>query len=169
MPFEIKLRDKTVPFEILKRDQNHLEVMIDGRTYSLDIQQVEHDIYSIIYLGKSYDLEVVSGETPRNVSVGYECMNFDFEIIDPQSKYFLSKNKTGGSDKSNTLSSPMPGKVVKIAVSKGQEVKEGTTMIVISAMKMESEYKAPRDLIIKEILVGEGDIIEGNKPLIAFD
>jgi biotin carboxyl carrier protein len=169
MPFEIKLRDKIVPIEILKRDHNHLEVKIDNRTYRLDIHQVEHDIYSIIYLGESYDLEVVSGETPRNVSVGYECMNFDFEIIDPQSKYFLSRNKTSGSGQSNTISSPMPGKVVKIAVSKGQEVKEGATMIVISAMKMESEYKAPRDLIIKEINVSEGDVVEGNKPLIVFD
>lgn len=169
MPFEIRLRNKTVPIEILKRDQNHLEVIIDGRKYSLDIHQVEHDIYSIIYLGESYDLEVVSGDTPRNITVCYECMNFDFEIIDPQSKYFLSKSSAGGSDKSNTISSPMPGKVVKIAVSKGQEVKSGTTMIVISAMKMESEYKAPRDLIVKDIHVNEGDVIEGNKPLIVFE
>lgn len=166
---EVKIRDNTYQLEILKRDKDKLAVMVDDRKYDLDILKVENDIYSVIYNGKSYDLEVVSGKTNRNLTVAYECMAFDVEIIDPQAKYFLNRQKSGKGDGNNTISSPMPGKVVKITVSEGDQVEKGTTVIIISAMKMESEYKAPKDGIIKKIFVSEGEIIEGGKPLIVIE
>ena len=166
---EVKLRDNTYQIEVLNRDKNKLTVMIDDRRYDLDILKVENDIYSVIYNGKSYDLEVVSGKTNRNLTVAYECMAFDVEIIDPQAKYFLNRKKSGAGDGNNTISSPMPGKVVKITVSEGDKVETGKTVIIISAMKMESEYKAPKDGTVKKIYVSEGDIIEGGKPLIVIE
>ena len=63
----------------------------------------------------------------------------------------------------------MPGKVVKIPVNVGDKVKAGDVVIIISAMKMESEYKVKKDRIIREILVKEGDIVEGNQPLIIIE
>lgn len=166
---EVKIRDKTFQLEIISRDNNKLEVMVDDRHYLLDILKVEHDIYSVIYNGKSYDLEVVSGKTNRDISVSFECMAFDAEIIDPQAKYFLNRKKSGAGDGNNVISSPMPGKVVKIPVSEGEDVEAGTTVIIISAMKMESEYKAPKAGKVKKIFVSEGDIIDGNKPLIVIE
>jgi biotin carboxyl carrier protein len=63
----------------------------------------------------------------------------------------------------------MPGKVVKILVSEGDEIKEGENAIIISAMKMESEYKSPKDGIVKQINVKEGDTIEGDQVLIELE
>ena len=63
----------------------------------------------------------------------------------------------------------MPGKVVKVFASEGDEVTEGQTLVVISAMKMESEYKAPMDGKIKKVSVKEGDTIEGNQILIELE
>lgn len=166
---EVKIRDKTFQVEILKKDKNNLEVRVDDRIYNLDILRVENDIYSILYNGKSYELEVVSGKTIKNLSVAYECLYFDVELLDAQSKYLQNRKKGSNSNGGNLITSPMPGKVVKIPVSVGEEVKAGSTVIIISAMKMESEYKAPKDGIISKIFVSEGDIIEGNKPLIAVE
>lgn len=166
---EVKVRDKTFQIEILKRDNNHLEVMIDDRQYYLDLLKVENDIYSIIYNGKSYNLEVVADETDRNIGVAIEGINYDVEIIDSQAKYLLNRRKGSKSDGSNIITSPMPGKIVKIPVSEGDQVEKGTTLIIISAMKMESEYKAPKACTIKKIHVSEGDVIEGHKPLIVIE
>jgi biotin carboxyl carrier protein len=69
----------------------------------------------------------------------------------------------------SAISSPMPGKIVKILVNKGDQVKAGETVIIVSAMKMESEYKVKSDRTIKEILVKEGDTIDGNQPLIIIE
>ena len=67
------------------------------------------------------------------------------------------------------ISTPMPGKVVKILVKEGDRVKGGDTVVVVSAMKMESEYKVIKDRLIKKVLVKEGDNIEGDQPLIMLE
>ena len=63
----------------------------------------------------------------------------------------------------------MPGKVVKIMVKEGDEVSAGDTVIVIEAMKMQSNYKVNCDCIIKNILVNEGDTVNGDQTLITLD
>ena len=63
----------------------------------------------------------------------------------------------------------MPGKVVKIPVSVGDEVKKGETVITISAMKMESEYKSPIDGKVMIIYVTEGSTIDAHQKLIEIE
>ena len=66
----------------------------------------------------------------------------------------LSDGDEGG------LKTQMPGKVIKIPVSVGTEVKKGETVIVLEAMKMENEIKASYDGIVKEIYVKEGQALD---------
>jgi biotin carboxyl carrier protein len=63
----------------------------------------------------------------------------------------------------------MPGKVVKVLVSEGESVTEGQTAVIISAMKMESEYKIPINGKVKKVNVKDGDTIEGNQILIELE
>jgi biotin carboxyl carrier protein len=58
------------------------------------------------------------------------------------------------------LYTQMPGKVVKLVVSVGQQVKKGDTVLVLEAMKMENEIKASSDGVIKSIHVKEGQALE---------
>ncbi|AIU70642.1 pyruvate carboxylase [Thermococcus eurythermalis] len=66
----------------------------------------------------------------------------------------------------NTVTAPMPGKVVRILVSEGQEVKTGQGLLVLEAMKMENEIPAPKDGVVKKIYVKEGDAVNTGDPLI---
>ncbi len=59
-----------------------------------------------------------------------------------------------------SLRSPMPGKVVKVLVKVGDEVKAGTPVVVVEAMKMENELRCTRDGVVKEIPVVEGQTVE---------
>ncbi len=63
----------------------------------------------------------------------------------------------------------MPGLVISLPVSEGQEVKKGDTLIVVEAMKMENSLKAPRDGIIESINVKEGDQVDGSTALIILE
>jgi len=94
--------------------------------------------------------------------------SFDVEIIDAESRYMNSR-KGEEDEEQSFISTPMPGKVVKILVEEGQQVKAGETLIIVSAMKMESEYKVASDRTVTEILVSEGDNIDGNQPLITLE
>jgi len=77
--------------------------------------------------------------------------------------------KKGEEEQNDCIISPMPGKVVKIPVAVGQEMKAGDTAIVIEAMKMQSNYKVTSDCTVRDILVNEGDSVNANQVLIVLD
>ena len=166
---EILLNDKIIQVEILKQDGGNLEVMINGKTMEVNVIKVDHGIYSMLYNGKSYDMEIVPGGDNKKYLVAHGCSTYNIEINDPESKYKKNRLKGQLDHDQDSISSPMPGKVVKIPVTVGDEIEPGQTLIIISAMKMESEYKAKRSGKIKEILASEGDTIEGNQPLILIE
>ena len=65
--------------------------------------------------------------------------------------------------------SPMPGLIIKLSVSEGQEVKAGEELAVIEAMKMENVLTAERDKTISKILVGLNESVSVDQPLIEFE
>ena len=71
-------------------------------------------------------------------------------------------------DLSRHLLSPMPGLLVSIAVSEGQEVKEGEELAVVEAMKMENVLRAERDGTVKIIRVKPGDSLAVDQVILEF-
>jgi biotin carboxyl carrier protein len=63
------------------------------------------------------------------------------------------------------IAAPMPGRVVRVLAAIGQEVARGDGVVVVEAMKMENELTAPRDGIITEIGVEEGQTVQGGVTL----
>jgi biotin carboxyl carrier protein len=59
-----------------------------------------------------------------------------------------------------TYYSPMPGKVIKVNVKEGDEVKEGDVLCVVEAMKMENNIKAMASAKVAKVLVDEGDKVD---------
>ena len=167
MSYEIKINDQIEPIEVLDRKDNNLHIKVGDREYHLDVAEVEDGVYSIILDGTSFNVELISTAN-KKYSVNTLYNYFDVEILDAESKY-LSSRKGDDDEEQSFISTPMPGKVVKILVEEGQEVKAGETLIVVSAMKMESEYKVSKDRVVREILVAEGDNIDGDQPLITLE
>lgn len=169
MPLEVKIGDRVSSVRLLKRDNSLVTIAIDDRVYELDVEMVEEGIYSILNNGQSYNIEMIQGATSKNYYVNTFYNSYDIEIIDAQSKYQSSRNRNADHQGEKTIVTPMPGRVVRIPVKKGQTVSKGQTVIVISAMKMESEYKAPTDGVVKKVYVKEGDTIQGHQPLVEIE
>lgn len=167
MAYEINLNGEQDNIEILNREGNKLDVVVGDRKYHLDIAEVEQGVYSILLDGKSYNVELIPTQN-KKYSANTLYNSFDVEILDAESRYMNSRKGDDGEEQS-FISTPMPGKVVKIMVEEGQQVKAGETLVIVSAMKMESEYKVLKDRTVKEILVSEGDNIDGNQPLITLE
>lgn len=167
MSYEINLNGELDKIEILSQSGNEVEVMVGDRKYHVDIAEVENGVYSILLDGTSFNVELIPiGNKKYTANTLYN--SFDAEIIDAESRYMNSR-KGDHNEEQSYISTPMPGKIVKILVEEGQEVKAGETLVIVSAMKMESEYKVSKDRIIKEILVSEGDNIDGDQPLITLE
>lgn len=168
MSYEIKINDRIAQLELLSREGSSFQVAIDNRIYELDITEVEKGVYSVLHDHKSFNVELVEGKSSKSYLVNTLYESYDVEIIDAESKYLMNRKKDEGTD-ANVISSPMPGKVVKVLFKEGDTAKAGDTVIVVSAMKMESEYKVKQDRIIKRILVKEGDTVNGDQPMVIIE
>jgi biotin carboxyl carrier protein len=71
--------------------------------------------------------------------------------------------------KVSELKAPMPGMVLKVLVSEGEEVKKGSNLLILEAMKMENVIKSPADGVIKTIKVSPADKVEKNQVMIIFN
>jgi oxaloacetate decarboxylase alpha subunit len=66
------------------------------------------------------------------------------------------------------VAAPLAGNIWKIHTKIGQMVKEGETLLILEAMKMETEIKAARDGVIESLAVSEGDAVQVGDELLAL-
>jgi acetyl-CoA carboxylase biotin carboxylase subunit len=88
----------------------------------------------------------------------------------PQVVLTLKKRfpETNRENEKNGYISPIPASVVKVLVQKGDEVKNGQSLVILSSMKMENTIASAEDGIIEEIYITEGENIEAGRLLIEF-
>lgn len=124
--------------------------------------------YHILLNNKSYNVEMVSINHENKTAVlkvnnrVYEC-----EIKDQFDDLLKSLGLDNLSVKKiNDIKAPMPGLVLKVLVTEGQEFKKGDNILVLEAMKMENILKAPADGIVKSIKIKPGDKVDKNEVLL---
>ncbi len=169
MAIEIKVGDRVAWVDLRGQDGNLLEIEVDGKILKVDVMHTADGTFSILESGHSYNIELVPHNQPKKYTAYTLYQEFEVEIIDAEARYLLDRGTNAFASSEKKISSPMPGKVVKVFVSEGDEVTEGQTAVVISAMKMESEYKIPMDGKVKKVNVKDGDTIEGNQILIELE
>jgi biotin carboxyl carrier protein len=86
------------------------------------------------------------------------------EIIDP-----LAAKRRGRDDELSSggvVKALMPGRVVRVLVSKGDTVRKGAGLLILEAMKMENEIQAPADGVVDELFVTAGQTVENGAELV---
>jgi biotin carboxyl carrier protein len=168
MALEIKVNDRIAKVKLLDNQGNIYKIEVDDKIYEIDSVMVEPGVFSIIHENISYNLEMIEKKDHRHYNVNTLYNSYDIEIIDAEARYMQNRSSEEADD-IRKISSPMPGKIVKIPVKVGDNVKAGDTVVIVSAMKMESEYKVVKDRVVKEILVKEGDTVDGNQTLVIVE
>lgn len=169
MKTEININGRTALVELLQREGNHVKIRVDEEILELDLARVGNGVYSALLNDKSYNIEMVNTNSKRHYTVSTFYNTYNVEIIDPQTKYLKSREGAIDEAGGDSIVSPMPGRVIKILVKEKEQVQAGQTVMTISAMKMESEFKAPRDAVVKKINVNEGDVVDGNQVMMVFE
>ena len=131
MDLDIKLGNRTSKLHLLSRKGNMIKIAVDDRIYDLDLLMVERGVYSVLYDGESYNLELIIGDSSKNYYVNSRYHSYEIEIIDAQTKYQRSRSNKNQGAGSETISSPMPGKIIKILVKPGEKVTAGTINVPI--------------------------------------
>ena len=165
---EIHIGNRVAEVELVSKEDNKVVLRIDGKQFEVNIVMAENGTCNILMDGRSSNAQLIRKENGKSYKVNTHYSSFDVDIVDTQAKY-LRMRKKGDEEQNDRITSPMPGKVVKILVTPGQEVKAGDTAIVIEAMKMQSNYKVSTDCRIKDGLGKEGDNITGDQTLITLE
>jgi len=121
------------------------KVIVNGEEFEVELDQ-DGDIWKAVVEGQTFEITVPdSGPAPKQ-----------------------RRSSGGKSKKSGKVTANIPGKVVTVEVSIGDEVAEGQVVMILEAMKMQNEIQAPVSGTVTEIHCEEGQSIEANVPLLVI-
>ncbi len=165
--YEVELSGTSVLVEIVDLGEGPNGM---GRNYRLQIgdqepievvgEQLQAGSWSLLSAGRSWEAGVCYEDDSFQVDI--LGVRHDLTVMDPMRKAL----RLAGSEGSAVVRSQMPGRVVRVLVESGQSVKKGEALMVIEAMKMENEIKAPREGTVKRVCVSVGDLLEAKALLI---
>jgi biotin carboxyl carrier protein len=126
---------------------------------------VESGIYSVLVDGRSYAVKIVQGQGTWFVDI--RGRHLAVKVDDPRDASEGSGEvATQGLQK---IVAQMPGKVVRVLVAQGDEVQAGQGLVVVEAMKMQNELKAPRAGRIASLLTREGATVLAGEVLATLE
>lgn len=156
--------------EAYKITLDHDYIAVDEHQLSLDIERLPDGRYSIIHDNKVYTCEVINLDLEaKTITLRVNQDIMDFEL---KNEMDLLLEKMGIDQKAvartEKIPAPMPGLILEVLVEEGDQVKAGTPLIILEAMKMENVIKAQDEGTVKKLLVQKGQSVEKNQVLIQF-
>jgi len=160
-------------------------VTIDGQEREIDVQLTPGGSVSVMMDGAALDVDAL--RIPGGVSLRVGTKTYDVMVGESGGGLQLAagelrtkavvesernkarKKRGGGGSSEKEIRAPMPGRVVKVLVSVGDEVEADAPVVVIEAMKMENELRAPTAAKVAAIEASEGQNVEGGALLVRFE
>jgi len=154
---------------IINNEQFEIEVqrdgslLVNGKRYEVDFLPLEGSLFSLITETESLQAAVEAEGTAYEVLI--EGRMYEGQVLDERAMLLI--NRKGGLvlDSGDVLS-PMPGLVVDVLVSEGEEVTAGQTVVILESMKMQNELKSPRDGTVTTVKVAPQQTVDKNELLV---
>lgn len=168
MKLQAEIGDDKFEIEI-ERDGDRIEASIGGRRYELEASEPEPNVFLLKHKGRIHEVYVspnAAADQPTRVST--RGQDLDIRLIDPKRLRGSGSGDehAGGAVEVKTA---MPGKVVRILVESGTSVAKGDGVIVVEAMKMQNELKAPKAGTVTSIKVDEGSTVAAGDVLLLVE
>ena len=166
MQFECKIKEETYTVTL---DDNEPKAEINGRSFQYKIEKNSADRLIIRNGTKLYKID--------NISIEGETIEFSINgrfvetTIKDEQELLLEKLgfQTDLAGSAGQLNAPMPGKILDLMVSEGDEIEENEPVIILEAMKMENELKSPTTGVVTSVYISTGDNVEKNQPLLEIE
>lgn len=163
--FKASVNQKT--FEI-ETGENGL--VVNNQPISYDLEKIRDGYFHILYNNKGYTAEVVKTDpTTKTFHIKVNGKVYPVQVKDQfdllLEKMGMSNNSAG---KVNNIKAPMPGLIIELKVKNGDVVKQGDSLLILEAMKMENIIKSPGEGVVKSVKIKKGESVEKNQVLIEF-
>jgi biotin carboxyl carrier protein len=158
---------EAVPVDLEPLGNDQYKLTVNGRTYQVDALMLEHGTMTMLVDGQSYSVEFEENGDEVGVLLRGQVNRFD--VADERRLRLRAATAGFSVEGKQVVTAPMPGKVVKVLVKVGDEVKEGQGLVVVEAMKMENELKSPKAGKVTELFAKEGIAVENNAKLVVVE
>jgi biotin carboxyl carrier protein len=167
MKYTTVLNDKEREVEISRQDRHRFRVTIDGEAHEADARLCGPDLLSVLVDNSSYDISFSSDDT--RVLLNFRNRHFNIDVLDERRMRMRRVRSELDISGPEVIKTSMPGKVVGVLVEEGQQVKPGTGVVIIEAMKMENEIRCRNGGVIKAVHVSAGQAVEGDAVLVEIE
>ncbi len=140
-------------------------VEVDGVRREVDARKLEGNFYTILIEDRSYEISVEQNGDRYHVRHG--AAEQVVTLTDPgRAAREAGAAGPGGAADVTTV---MPGRVVRVLVDEGDEVRAGQGLVVVEAMKMENEITSPKDGTVACVKVQPGLVVESGATLLIIE
>ena len=166
MTYDVIVDGKTHRLELNKGEKTWI-CKVDGHRLEVDAALTARDVLSVLVGGDAFEIKrerSLQGEL--HLVIG--SARYAIDVQDPRSLR-TRRAAAGGEAGPQKITAPMPGKIVRVMVAVGDEVKAGQGVIVMEAMKMQNEMKSPKDGKVQKILTAEGATVNAGDALAVIE
>lgn len=160
MIFDVSVNQHDYRVELESQEGDRWACRVNGEAIAVDATNTAFGVLSLLIGGESF--EVIAAQSRDQVSIGGH--RYAIEVRDPRA-WRTSKSRSGAGDGPKKIVAPMPGKVVRVIAPAGTDVEQGAGVIVIEAMKMQNELKAPKKGRVQTISAAEGAAVNAGDVL----
>jgi biotin carboxyl carrier protein len=189
MIFEVAVGDKVRSVGIVRKG-GMLHIDLDGRTHIVDARRVSESVVSMLVqlegtTAPSRSVDAAFAPSTRFARSGQASQpagtNGDFDVhfdgltipvqIRPAGSFGRQKKEGAAAPTAGPqrVVAPMPGKIVRVLVKPGDDVKARQGLVVVEAMKMENELRAARDGRVRDVAVAEGQSVDAGTLLMVVE
>ena len=137
-----------------------------GREAKTDIADLGAGNYSVILDGNQYTVHLSpAGEAEYKASVA--GLVLEINLLDPRS--LPGRRRDASESGTHEVQAPMPGKVLAVHVSVGDNVSQDQGLVVVEAMKMQNELRSPKQGRVSAVRVKSGDSVAAGATLVVVD
>lgn len=169
MQYVALVGDQERQVEVAELSAARYRITIDGNSCEIDAHEISPTTLSVLHDSEVYNVEFEDGHNGCS-NLLLRGQTVSLEMLDLR-KLRLRKAQAVAAtgDGPAVVASPMPGRVVAVLVKEGEQVEEGQGVIVVEAMKMENELRAPQAGTVRDLSPAEGDTVEGGAALCVID
>jgi hypothetical protein len=174
LTFEVELsgRTRTVTIEPVASQPRRYRVAIDGRRHTLDAVRTGDFVLSLLRLGgdtpvgASIEIGITPGTGPGEVLISIGGRLVAATVDGHRRARADAGTQVHGEQ---TVVAPMPGRVVRVLVEAGEQVAARQGVVIVEAMKMENELRAPKAGRVKDVGVTPGASVEAGRVLVVIE
>ena len=148
-----------------------LNISINGRSYLVEVGSLHTSPITVNVNGQAYQVELGDVELESTPTPGLTGGDIKSPPPPSGSAPTIAKPESkggAGREANNTVTAPMPGNIIDIAVKPGEQVSSGQALCALEAMKMKNTIRSPQAGVIATIEVTEGQVVGHDDVLFTF-